>query len=530
MTRSCALPVPGACAWSTASRSPDVGHPQRPIVDGDATSAAIAAASIVAKVTRDRFMHRADALHPGLGVRRPRRLLDARAPRRDPAPRRLAAAPAVVPERPRTNSSRSERAARRATHSTNAPRGARGAQAPRASMITPIASKRSAAVCGRSRGSVQIGDRHGRGAPALAPRSPSKARTRRRRRVLTSTKTSASPSRTIRSISPKRVRWLRVTSAQPRRSRCASARSSPRRPRLMTQVVDMATTLRAITCHGTRLVTIQRAICPAAGPPQRRRRIVTNARFPCDERAPSVAAVLARVTTFAIDGLDPRRVAVEVDVRAGLPAFRSSASPTRPSARRVSGCGRRSSTPASSSRCGGSRSTSRRPPAQERARLRPGDRVRDPRGQRAGAGRRAGAAGGLRRAGARRRAARRAAARSLPPRARVRARARPASSSRASAPGGGARRGARGRRRSRRSREVAARAARRRAPRRRPAPALLARAAGRDGPTWPTCADSRADRARSRSRRPAATTCCSAARRAAARRCSRGGCRRSCRR
>jgi ribonuclease HII len=41
------------------------GYPQRAIVDGDATSAAIAAASIVAKVTRDRFMHRADALHPG---------------------------------------------------------------------------------------------------------------------------------------------------------------------------------------------------------------------------------------------------------------------------------------------------------------------------------------------------------------------------------------------------------------------------------------------------------------------------------
>ena len=40
-------------------------HPQRAIVDGDATSAAIAAASIVAKVTRDRFMRRADAQHPG---------------------------------------------------------------------------------------------------------------------------------------------------------------------------------------------------------------------------------------------------------------------------------------------------------------------------------------------------------------------------------------------------------------------------------------------------------------------------------
>ena len=44
----------------------DLGGLQgRAIVDGDATSAAIAAASIVAKVTRDRFMRRADALHPG---------------------------------------------------------------------------------------------------------------------------------------------------------------------------------------------------------------------------------------------------------------------------------------------------------------------------------------------------------------------------------------------------------------------------------------------------------------------------------
>jgi len=44
---------------------PDFGYEQRPIVDGDATSAAIAAASIVAKVTRDRYMHHADTLHPG---------------------------------------------------------------------------------------------------------------------------------------------------------------------------------------------------------------------------------------------------------------------------------------------------------------------------------------------------------------------------------------------------------------------------------------------------------------------------------
>jgi ribonuclease HII len=43
----------------------DIGYDQRAIVDGDAQSAAIAAASIVAKVSRDEFMHRADRRHPG---------------------------------------------------------------------------------------------------------------------------------------------------------------------------------------------------------------------------------------------------------------------------------------------------------------------------------------------------------------------------------------------------------------------------------------------------------------------------------
>jgi ribonuclease HII len=43
----------------------DCGAPARAVVGGDATSAVIAAASIVAKVSRDRFMHRADARHPG---------------------------------------------------------------------------------------------------------------------------------------------------------------------------------------------------------------------------------------------------------------------------------------------------------------------------------------------------------------------------------------------------------------------------------------------------------------------------------
>ncbi len=44
---------------------PPFERTQKAIVEGDATSAAIAAASIVAKVTRDRYMHHADAQHPG---------------------------------------------------------------------------------------------------------------------------------------------------------------------------------------------------------------------------------------------------------------------------------------------------------------------------------------------------------------------------------------------------------------------------------------------------------------------------------
>ena len=43
----------------------DFPWPLKAVVDGDTKSAAIAAASIVAKVTRDRFMRRADAEHPG---------------------------------------------------------------------------------------------------------------------------------------------------------------------------------------------------------------------------------------------------------------------------------------------------------------------------------------------------------------------------------------------------------------------------------------------------------------------------------
>jgi ribonuclease HII len=56
---------PGTMCLSDGFPVPDCGHEQQAVVSGDARSAAIAAASIVAKVTRDRYMRRADALHPG---------------------------------------------------------------------------------------------------------------------------------------------------------------------------------------------------------------------------------------------------------------------------------------------------------------------------------------------------------------------------------------------------------------------------------------------------------------------------------
>ena len=57
---------PGAqCLSDGFPLGKDFPYPLRAVVDGDTKSAAIAAASIVAKVTRDRFMRRVDALHPG---------------------------------------------------------------------------------------------------------------------------------------------------------------------------------------------------------------------------------------------------------------------------------------------------------------------------------------------------------------------------------------------------------------------------------------------------------------------------------
>ena len=240
--------------------------------------------------------------------------------------------------------------------------------------------------------------------------------------------------------------------------------------------------------------------------------------------------MLARVTTFAIDGLDPRRVTVEVDVRAGLPAFTVvglADQAVREARERV-----RSAILNSGFEFPLKRVTVNLAPASLRksgpgfdlaiacAILAAGGQV--PAGG-------AGTAGGLRRAGPRRRAAPLPRARSPPPRARC-------------APGStglvvpveraleaalveelevvgrrDARRGRRG-------------PARRRAPAAAPDRALLQPVAGSDARPGRRARPPRGHQRARPSRRPAATTCCSAGRRAWARRCSRGGCRRSCRR
>jgi ribonuclease HII len=59
--------VHGAACLTDGFPVPGCAVEHRPVVDGDARSAAIAAASVVAKVTRDRYMHRVDGSYPGFG-------------------------------------------------------------------------------------------------------------------------------------------------------------------------------------------------------------------------------------------------------------------------------------------------------------------------------------------------------------------------------------------------------------------------------------------------------------------------------
>ena len=59
--------VPGAACLVDGFRLAGCELPHQPVIDGDARSAAIAAASVIAKVTRDRYMCRVDPVYPVFG-------------------------------------------------------------------------------------------------------------------------------------------------------------------------------------------------------------------------------------------------------------------------------------------------------------------------------------------------------------------------------------------------------------------------------------------------------------------------------
>ena len=61
------LPVQAEAVLSDAMKLPDLEVPVESLIKGDSKSASIAAASIVAKVTRDRFMESMDEEYPGFG-------------------------------------------------------------------------------------------------------------------------------------------------------------------------------------------------------------------------------------------------------------------------------------------------------------------------------------------------------------------------------------------------------------------------------------------------------------------------------
>lgn len=62
-----AVARPGCICLSDGFPVADIGFEQRAVIKGDATSAAIAAASVLAKETRDRYMRRVDTRNPGWG-------------------------------------------------------------------------------------------------------------------------------------------------------------------------------------------------------------------------------------------------------------------------------------------------------------------------------------------------------------------------------------------------------------------------------------------------------------------------------
>ncbi|MGI9355095.1 MAG: ribonuclease HII [Rhizobiaceae bacterium] len=64
------LYIPPDLALVDGNKAPALSCPVQTVIGGDSLVPAISAASIVAKVTRDRLMHRLDVRYPGYGWQR----------------------------------------------------------------------------------------------------------------------------------------------------------------------------------------------------------------------------------------------------------------------------------------------------------------------------------------------------------------------------------------------------------------------------------------------------------------------------
>ena len=252
------------------------------MIDGDATSAAIAAASIVAKVTRDRYMQRADALPSRAGSSRAH--VGYSTPEHREAIMRIGVSPL-----------------HRMSFQSTAYQQLRSAERP-VRPVRTVASEGTLEVVEAHEAPRRVDDHadrveaQARGARAVgwsraARRGPC-ARTCRRLR-------SSSVSHGVPEPGPARLdlhedqRVVAVRDQvelaepravvarddrEPRRSRCAAARSSPRRPRSVAEVVghDGDACARHVTDQRLRSNSAQRADL------QRARRD-HEAAHPCDE-------------------------------------------------------------------------------------------------------------------------------------------------------------------------------------------------------------------------------------------------------
>ena len=184
-----------------------LGHEQRAVIGGDAKSAAIAAASVIAKETRDRYMRRADRAHPGWEFAQH---VGYATPEHRDAIERLGVSPLhrlsfqSAAYQQLASVSRSRDSSERPLQVLDARPAARRGRTSRRSRRS-AACRRRAGRCARSASSRPSCRTRARLRPAdRVERGP--AARRASRRVLTSQNASVRPSNATMSSSPQRVR------------------------------------------------------------------------------------------------------------------------------------------------------------------------------------------------------------------------------------------------------------------------------------------------------------------------------------